>query len=637
MYGYAVCRRAACAPTRDNYTMATTPINIELLAPAKNLETGKAAIDSGADAVYIGAPRFGARQAVGNTIEDIRELADYAHIFGCKVWVTLNTILHDDELPAATALAWQLYEAGADGLLIQDMGLLEQDLPPIRLHASTQCHNTSVEKVQWLEQLGIQRVVLARELSLEEIKDIRSHTKVELEAFVHGALCVSYSGQCYLSEAVCGRSANRGCCAQMCRQRYDLLDKDGNEIAHQQYLLSLHDMDRSLYLEELLQAGVTSLKIEGRLKDTDYVRNVVGYYRQCLDRIFSRENSPYKRASQGNIYLGFTPQTEKTFHRGSTDYFLHGRTRHLANWATPKSTGEHLGKIVSIERNALLLRTGKPLHNGDGLCFADQGFSVNTAVPTREKDVWRIVPNRMPDLSIGEDIYRNTDKAFTDRLRNTRSVRKLPIDICLSETEEGFLLQMGEHTMEFRHEKTVAQKKEQALQNIRTQLSKLGDTPYEAKSVTLQLQDAWFLPVSVLNEWRRRCLASGSAMSDNDKRNAATAESSNHQIAKLSARPALPEQPHDYRLNILNQAAKRFYAECGAEDTEPAFEISHDHGAALMTCKYCILYETGMCRKHTTADERKREPAFIRTNGKVFRLVFDCKECVMRIVEEMRR
>lgn len=596
-------------------------IPIELLAPAKDKEVGKIAIDSGADAVYIGAPRFGARQAVGNTIDDIRELADYAHIFGVRVWVTLNTLLCDDELQEAADLAWQLYHAGADGLIIQDMGLLRQDLPPMRLHASTQCNNTTTEKVQWLEQLGLQRVVLARELSLQEIQQIRSHTQIELEAFVHGALCVSYSGQCYLSEAMCGRSANRGCCAQMCRQRYDLLDKDLQEIAHNQYLLSLHDMDRSDCLQELLSAGVTSLKIEGRLKDADYVCNVVAYYRQALDRLFAHPDSPYQRASYGNVYHHFTPCIQKTFHRGKTDCFLHGRTPHLANWQSPKSTGEYIGKVVRVDRNSILLQTRQELHNGDGLCFADKGFAVNRAERLRD-DLWRVSAHRMPDIPVGEPVCRNIDKHFIDALHSSRSRRKLPVDITLSETPDGFLLQIGKRQMYVRHDKVIAEKKERAYDNIRTQLSKLGDTPYEASSVTLLLKDAYFLPAAQLNEWRRQCLASPMPEKQqcNDIRQ------------RAQSCPALPDQPHDYRLNILNKAALAFYQQCGVSDAQPAFEQTHRHDAALMTCRYCILYEMNLCRKQSRkAQQQQTEPAYIRTNGKLFRLHFDCVRCEMRI------
>ena len=367
--------------------MKTGEHKISLLAPARDLEVGKAAIQAGADAVYIGAPEFGARQAAGNSLEDIATLVEYAHRFGVQVLVTLNTLLHKHEYPRACTLAHELYNIGVDALIIQDLKLLDYNLPPIRLHASTQCDNRTAEHVLRLQQIGFRRVVLARELSLRQIADIHNTIPdIELEAFVHGALCVSYSGQCYLSETLMNRSANRGCCAQPCRQRYDLLDKEGNEIMdnngkpiHQRYLLSLQDMDRSLHLAEMIEAGVTTFKIEGRLKDRDYVTNIVAYYRQLLDQLI--DSSPIlQHASTPSIYqYDFTPTPAKTFHRGQTDYFLHGRTPNMANWATPKSTGEKIGKVIEMRGKAIKVQLLPHivLHNGDGLCFADKGFAIN--------------------------------------------------------------------------------------------------------------------------------------------------------------------------------------------------------------------------------------------------------------------
>ena len=381
------------------------------MAPARDLEVGKAAIDAGADAVYIGAPEFGARQAASNSIEDIAALVKYAHRFGAQVLVTLNTLLHDDELPRACALAHDLYKVGVDALIIQDLNLLNYDLPPIRLHASTQCDNRTPEQILHLQQLGFRRAVLARELSLQQISNINnailiqnSKFKIELEAFVHGALCVSYSGRCYLSEVLMDRSANRGCCAQLCRQRYDLLDKDGNEILdahgkpiHQRYLLSLQDMDRSLHLAQMIEAGVTTFKIEGRLKDRDYVTNIVAYYRQLLDQIIA-SNPNLQQASTPSVQTyNFTPNPAKTFHRGQTDYFLHKRTPQMANWDTPKSTGEKIGRVVALRKDAICvqLQPNITLHNGDGICFEDKGFAIN-----RVEGEW-IYPNQMPNIQRG--------------------------------------------------------------------------------------------------------------------------------------------------------------------------------------------------------------------------------------------
>lgn len=477
--------------------MSTTSYPITLLAPARDLVVGRAAIDAGADAVYIGAPRFGARQAAGNSLSDISELTRYAHLFGAKVLVTLNTLLTDEERTEAVELAWQLYEIGVDALIIQDLNLLLEKLPPIRLHASTQCDNRTPEHVAQLERLGFQRVVLARELTIDEIRAIRSTTSVELEAFVHGALCVSYSGRCYISEVLMNRSANRGCCAQLCRMRYDLLDEDLQEITddhgepiHQRYLLSLQDLDRSLFLRELIDAGVTTFKIEGRLKDADYVTNVVAYYRQLLDDICPRTDTVYTRT--------FAPNPEKTFHRGGIDYFLHGRTPHMANWLTPKSTGEYIGDVISVRPLRVRLRQGIQLHNGDGLCFGDQGFSVNGI----NGDI--ITPNQYPEhLRAGTALYRNLDTEFT---RNLHSERRIAIDITLEETEQGFRLTMGEHTKEFVFDHQPAVNAERAISTIRQQLSKLGDTHYVARSINIQLSQPYFLPISTLNQWRRETL-----------------------------------------------------------------------------------------------------------------------------------
>ncbi|MCM1035087.1 MAG: U32 family peptidase [Paludibacter sp.] len=612
--------------------MSATPATpIELLAPARNLPTGKAAIDCGADAVYIGAPQFGARHAAGNTIEDIRTLCEYAHQFDARVWVTLNTLLRDEEIPAAEQFAWDLYNAGADGLIVQDMGLLLCELPPIRLHASTQCNNTTAEKVKWLQDVGFERVVLARELSLHQIKAIREVTSIELEAFVHGALCVSYSGQCYLSESLCGRSANRGECAQLCRLKYDLLDKDGRELAHGKHALSLHDMDRSRSLRELLDAGITSLKIEGRLKSEDYVRNIVAYYRQALDTIFENSSSRYCRASKGDIQFGFTPNPAKTFHRGETDYFLHERTTNLANWETPKSTGEYIGKVIRTyplngKNGSVCIETDcrTTLHNGDGLCQQDQGFLINRA------EEQKIYPNKPINIPIGTSLYRNYDCEFSRQLAKDKTRRRIPVDILLAETTDGFRLQIGEHTAQFIYHAEPAQKADQAAKNIRTQLSKLGDSIYEAKSVTLRVDPIPFIPAGVLNEWRRETLQTPLVK----KTLSAHSEKRAVRFAALPAHTA-----HDYRLNILNKQAKAFYALCGVAETADAFEITHTEEARLMTCKYCLLYESGMCRKQQKqASSQSQEPVWLRTeNGKLLRLHFDCAKCEMSITAATTR
>ncbi|MCL1867613.1 MAG: U32 family peptidase, partial [Paludibacter sp.] len=382
---------------------------IELLSPAKNLECALAAINCGADAVYIGAVAFGARAAAGNSIADIEKLTNYAHKFCAKVYLTLNTILTDNELRDAEKLSWQVYDAGVDALIIQDMGLLMCDLPPLPLHASTQTDNRTLEKVQFLQQNGFSRVVLARELSLRQIADIKKNTNIELEVFVGGALCVSYSGQCYISAAACGRSANCGQCAQYCRLSYDLVDGKGNKILKNKYLLSLKDLDLSQNLPDLIKSGVSSLKIEGRLKSVDYVKNTTAFYRKKLDEIFEKDSN-FCAASSGKTRLFFSPDLEKTFRRSATTYFINGRQNSMIQANTPKSTGEYLGKITFVSNNYFQIKTEKKLNNGDGLCFFTQndelqGFRINKTENNK------IFPQQMPDLSVGTQIFRNQDIA----------------------------------------------------------------------------------------------------------------------------------------------------------------------------------------------------------------------------------
>lgn len=470
-----------------------------LLAPAKNYEVACAAIQAGADAIYIGAPKFGARAAAGNTIEELTRVVNYAHLYGVQVLVTLNTLMTDAERHEAAQIAHQLYDIGVDALIIQDLRLLAEDLPPIRLHASTQCDNRTPEQVRQLRDMGFKRVVLARELSIAEITAIHQAVPdIELEAFIHGALCVSYSGRCYMSEVLLNRSANRGCCAQMCRMAYDLLDKDMHEILddqgqpiHQRYLLSLQDMDRSLYLNELIAAGVTTFKIEGRLKDRDYVTNIVAFYRNLL-------------GTNGHLYhYDFTPDPRKTFHRGATDYFLHGRTPHMANHLTPKSTGEYIGESLSAKGKQITIRLdqGISLHNGDGLCVGDRGFAVNNVEPLAH-GLSRITANtNLDDFPCGS-VYRNQDTLF---LRSLHAERRIPVSILLEELPDGYRLKIGDREKCFPYDKLPATNPDKALLSIRTQLSKLGDTPYVAKEVEVRMMDdiMKFIPLSELNLWRR--------------------------------------------------------------------------------------------------------------------------------------
>lgn len=621
---------------------------IELLAPARDLQVGKCAIDAGADAVYIGPAQFGARAAAGNSDADIAELCRYAHLYGCRVWATLNTLLFDGEVEAAVQQAWQLYDAGVDGLLIQDMGMLECELPPIRLHASTQCDCSSSDKLRWLQQVGFSRAVLARELSCEQIRalnDSWSDRHIELEAFVHGALCVSYSGQCYMSEAVSQRSANRGRCAQLCRQQYDLLDADKRVIRSACYPLSLCDLDRSSLLRELLEAGVSSLKIEGRLKDAGYVRNIVGYYRLLLDELFEQSDGKYRRASYGRVSLGFEPNPEKTFHRGATalqiptpgDNTDNHLPLHLANMSTPKSTGEQIGTVAEVRsKDVIDIATSVELSAGDGIVIGSQGAYVNRVEQlsdgvVRVKTSSPLIEHSAVTKHLA--IYRNYDKLFLTRLSAAKTQRLLPVSITLTDTDSGFLLTaaaigQGEDVrveQHFEYEKTEASNPEAAIAAIRLALAKLGGTGMEAVNVNVRLSKAWFIPASQINGWRREVCARLSQQL-----------SSRRTLCKhIISHPTLPTSiPTDYRLNVSNSYARRFYEQCGVADAADAFELAPEPQAALMTCRYCLLRELGQCRKLQTtqaANDKSLQPAYLRTAGKLFRLSFDCKNCLMHI------
>lgn len=595
---------------------------LTILSPARDSEVARAAIQAGADAIYIGAPRFGARQAASNSLDSLCELVAYAHLYGVQVLVTLNTLLHDDEFADAVSLIGDLYKIGVDALIVQDMRLLSYPLPPIRLHASTQCDNRTAEQVIRLQQLGFRRAVLARELGVEEIRAIHdavvaysaSHNEepIELEAFVQGALCVSYSGRCYLSEVVLGRSANRGCCAQMCRMQYDLLDADGQELTdphghpiHQRYLLSLQDMDRSAYIQELVEAGVTTFKIEGRLKDADYVTNLTAYYRQRIDTLYPAE-------CRHRYTYSFTPDPQKTFHRGGIDYFLHGRTPAMANWQTPKSTGEPIGTVIRVERNSLFvhLLPSVELHNGDGISAADQGFSVNRVEGSR------IYPNHCPDVPAGTPLFRNADTVF---LRSLQAERRIPVAIDFSETPDGFRLQMGNCALDFVAPHQPATRPERVEETIRTQLGKLGDTPFVAASVAIHTAP-YFIPISQLNEWRR--LAVAALIQHLQSLHAPTA-------TPHTQHPNISEEHSNLseKLNQYSNLSQEFHQHPNLA------EEFHQHPnlaeTPLMTCRYCLLFEMGHCRR---AEPLPKEPRFLRLrNGTLLSLRFDCAHCQMLI------
>ena len=598
--------------------------NIELLSPAKNLECGIAAVNHGADAVYIGAAQFGARAAAGNSIDDIAELVKYAHQFRVKVLVALNTVLTDDQLPEAEKLIWEIYNTGADALIIQDMGILKLNLPPIVLHASTQTDNRTAEKVKFLQDVGFSRVVLARELTLKQILEISSQTDIELEAFVHGALCVSYSGQCYMSQANCGRSANRGQCAQYCRLPYQLVDADDNILLKNKHLLSLKDLDQSNSLAEMLEAGVTSFKIEGRLKDVDYVKNITAYYRQKLDAIIEND-SRYQRASSGITTILFEPNPEKSFRRSSTDYFLHERHAGIIQPETPKSLGEPIGKVTYIGRNFFELHNGSLLNNGDGLCFINRqgdltGFRVNRV------ERKQIFPADMPRMDVGVMLYRNQDQAFEKILKGKTAERKLGVKLLFSETPNGFAIQLTDEdgtstTFEATCDKQPAQKPEAINDNIKNQLSKLGNTIYEATDIQIEINAPWFFPASQLCEWRRQAI---------EKLDEVRTGSYVRESKREPKSADFPQKQLSYLGNVSNKLAEEFYHEHGVEEVMPGFELKAEEGVPLMFSKHCIKFEMGWCPKEGYK-ATFMEPLFLRNNDQEYKLTFDCKACEMRI------
>lgn len=627
---------------------------LELLAPAKNLECGKAAIDHGADAVYIGASKFGARASAGNSLDDIRELCLYAHQFGAKVYVTVNTIVYQDELEDTRALLRALTEMRVDALLVQDMAVLEllpKDMKPLpALHASTQTDNRTAEKVAWLHGLGFERVVLARELSLAEIKTIHQTVPdVQLEGFVHGALCVSYSGVCYASQYCFQRSANRGACAQFCRMKFDLIDAQGREIEHQRHLLSLKDLCQIDHLEEMADAGICSFKIEGRLKDVEYVKNVVSAYSKRLNRIIEKRGDDYRRASLGRVTYYFEPDLKKTFNRGYTDYFLHHRQPYIYSPDTPKALGEYVGKVKEIRRGSFNVAGTASFANGDGLCFINdehelEGFRINRAEGNR------LFPLRMPDnLRPGAALYRNRDEAFSKLLKGKTAERKIPITLTLSVTENGFALSAtGQgikptcQVLEMDKQKAMKPQRD----NILRQLGKLGDTPYLADVIELEGQaDAYFIPSSALATLRREVVQAIELERPVEVETPSVHASvypTDPPVRKLSG--TLAWQPEyrkfTYLYNIANTLSKSFYQREGLSNVADAYEVSQgeDEGAErqnsvlVMQCRHCLRYSLGHCVRRGGKQPTWKEPLYLRLgDGRRFRLEFKCDECQMNI------
>lgn len=600
---------------------------IELLSPAKNIDVGLAAINHGADAVYIGPSRFGARMSAGNSVSDIESLVKYAHKYYAKVYVALNTILNDSELEDARRLIYELYDAGADALIVQDMGLLEIDLPPIALHASTQCDTRTAEKVMFLEQCGFEQVVLARETSLQTMREIALQTNVSLEAFIHGALCVCYSGQCYMSEYARGRSANRGACAQMCRLPYDLTDDTGNVIVRQKHLLSLKDFDASGHVRDMIDAGISSFKIEGRLKDENYVKNITAYYRKIIDCILERDTLR-RQSSSGKTHFFFTPDPRKTFFRGSTTYFLNDRQRNIWSFDTPKSMGEPVGRVKDIWRNALSIDRHINIVNGDGLCFFNkenkfEGFRVN-----RVED-GRLIPFKMPaGIYKGTLLYRNQDAAFDKILKGKTSERKILLKIKVDDTDNGFLLSAIdedgiESSLNVFSLHTFSNNTERAGEVWRNQLSKIGNTDFSVVSVCLDgLDNIWFVPASKLTDWRRELI-------NNHIEARQQAYKRPNKIIKPTTHKYVVDQL-DYRGNVYNTFAERFYKRHGVVSVSPAFEKEPTSYAELMRTRHCIRYALGICPKYCDVKDTPKR-MFLSNGNDKFELSFDCSKCEMVI------
>ena len=654
---------------------------IELLSPAKNLEVGIAAINHGADAVYIGGPSFGAREKVGNSIEDIETLCRHAALFDAKVYVTMNTLLFDNELEDARKLAYDCWNAGVDALIVQDMALLNMDMPPIALHASTQCHNIDAEKVKFLEDVGFSQVVLARELSIEQIKDIRSKTTVPLEYFIHGALCVSYSGQCYLSHVIGGRSANRGACAQPCRLSWNLENAEGRRLVTNRHLLSLRDLNNSKNIEELIDAGISSFKIEGRLKDIDYVKNVTAFYRKTIDEIIERRDD-ICRSSRGESNPAFYPNPEKSFSRGFTDYFIHGRQKYIDAPYSPKSMGEYLGTIEKVKNKSVTIRTNKELHNGDGLCFLDRennllGFNVNAVsrdasmLPTikhidtsKNRQSQRQTVTSNSDISMatrfkieGSKIFRNSDLVWQKEVEKSQGNRKMKIDLIFTDTEDGFALSAKLHDSDSEYittylsaEKEIANNAEKALENIKNKLSQWGDTEFSVEEFCFSHQVAespshrdvelqkfpvetygrmsYFIRASVLGEMKKDLVEKLRAYLIEKHRD----ERERRDITSSQQNIIYPKEHLSYLGNVINKKAREFYELHGVKDIEDGLEkIKSNDELVVMTTKHCIRYANNICSKEIG----KPATSLYLVNDKGrFRLDFDCRNCCMKVIKE---
>jgi len=635
--------------------MSLQNYQLELLAPARSLEIGLEAVNHGADAVYIGGPSFGARSSADNSVADIAKLARHAHRFNSRIFVTLNTILRDDELEGARKLAWQLYDAGVDALIVQDMGLLEIDLPPIQLHASTQTDIRTPEKARFLQDAGLSQIVLARELTLKEIVAIRAATAPQactLEFFVHGALCVAYSGQCYISAAHTGRSANRGECSQACRLPYQVVDAKGRFVAHDKHVLSMKDNNQSANLAALVDAGVRSFKIEGRYKDMGYVKNITAHYRKLLDELIEARQSsdqPLARSSSGTTTFSFTPDPDQNFNREFTDYFVNGRTDSIGAFDSPKNPGQPIGYVIQVGPNWVELQLddrSATLHNGDGLCFYDLqkdlvGLAVNRAeVQSAAKGKWRIFPKDavagLKDLRKGTQVNRNRDVDWTRTLDKKSSERRIGVWIALDESERGMVLTLTDedgHSAKAHGalQRQIANDKAASLDSLREQLSRMGNTIFQALDVTVNFQKPWFVPASALNALRREAV---------ELLEASRAKAFARLPRALPMEPPapFPEDTLSYLGNVFNQAAHRFYAKHGVKVIAPAYEAMEELGeVSLMITKHCVRFSLSLCPKQAKGvtgvqGQVKAEPLQLINGKEKLTLRFDCKPCEMHVV-----
>ncbi len=596
-----------------------------MLCPAKDYETGIAAINHGADAIYIGANQFGAREDAGNSLADIDKLVNYAHPYFVRVYVTVNTIIYDDEIDKVKSLIENLHKIGVDAIIIQDMAILEMDLPPIPIFASTQTHNDSVDKVKFLESAGFKRVILARELALNEIKEISNYTNIELEAFVHGALCVSYSGQCYFSQAITGRSANRGACSQPCRSSYDLVDVSGKVLIKNKHLLSLKDLNLSNHLADLIDSGITSFKIEGRLKDISYVKNVTSHYNKLLNKIIEN-NQNLKRASSGYCEINFTSDPERSFNRGFTTHFVSGRQKEQSSMDTQKSVGKKLGIVTEIGKGWFTIKSKDVLVNGDGICFINPK-GVLTGLRVNWVEGSKLFPfGDLNDLKIGVEIYRNHDHEFSNALKNSNKIRWLRCEIKAQQTETDLIFTIID---EDKHSVSIsvsekfdnALNAEKAVENIVIQLSKSGDTIFKVQKVDVTMNNPVFIPTSTINQIRRNLIE----MLINKR-----IELFNKSVSiRLSSDNPFISSKLTFKGNVSNQLSKAFYNRHGVSSIDNAFEIEKVPEAELMVTRYCIKYEIGICPSKQGG--KQTGELYLRDNNNLYPLEFDCKNCIMKV------